>query len=180
MSFDPGAKMGWCVIQKELDITMPIYIEGGTHEFKYPTPSQQKKGKAKATKWLDIQEWLAHSLDHYKPDKVVTESVRRHSSTLASHSYGFIRYSIEVECAKREIPFIALEVGNWKKICTGNGSADKDLVMKVMGEMYNIPKFDTDDHSDSLGIAHASTIDYIEEPKPAKKPKKSKQPSPKS
>lgn len=149
MGIDPGAKFGWSVLEDGK------YVDGGMTESKYPTESKQRSGVPKGTKWLEIQRLIESLITIHAPDLVIAESVRRHVGTAAAHSYGFIRYAVEAECAKQGIRFVAVEVSEWKKLAAGKGSAGKDEVMEAMSLAYGIDNFVSDDHSDSLGIAHA-------------------------
>lgn len=132
-------------------------------EFKFPSESQiRKKGRHRGEKWLDYWGWLRAKLAEAAPDVVVVEDVRRHSSTLAGHSYGFFRYAIEALCAEAKVPFVALGVTDWKKKTVGKGRAEKYEVATAVDSIYGPIQFESDDHSDALGIAHAyhkETID---------------------
>jgi len=150
LSIDPGASCGWVVVDNG------DYIRGGTEKFKLPTEAQRRKGIPRGRKWLEFAEWIDGVILFERPDCVVVEDVRRHQSTLAAHSYGFYRYTIEAACASKGIKFYPIGVGVWKKIATDSGASGKKAIMEQIGELYPDVEFVTDDHSDALGIAYAA------------------------
>lgn len=172
LGLDPAASCGWSAIDGF------VYIDGGANRVDYPSKVKQKKGLQKGQKWLDFLNWISMLLDRLSPDAVIAEDVRRHTSTLAGHSYGFFRYAIEAECARRGVRFYPIGVTEWKKIASGKGSSKKSTVADAMEEVFGEVQFQTDDHSDSLGIAMAGMVLWEEgrlesllEPKPKKRKK---------
>lgn len=186
LAFDPAAHFGWSLVTED------EYLAGGTKEFKFPTKVQQeKKGIGKGKKWQDAYEWLDAKVSETRPDFVIAEDVRRHTSTLAGHSYGFLRYAIEAVCYKHGVPFYPIGVSTWKTIAATDGGAEKSDVDKAMTVIYPGIVWETDDHSDSAGMAYAAKVLHSEnrlgellasaggkkkketKPKKEKKPKKS-------
>lgn len=150
LGIDPGANCGWAVLDGD------AYTRGGTEKFKMPTAAQQRKGVPRGQKWLDFSNWAQDLVLFERPDMVVVEDVRRHASTLAAHSYGFYRYTLESVCASRAVPFYPIGVGVWKKIATDSGASGKKAIMEQIGDVFPDIQFDSDDHSDAVGIAFAA------------------------
>lgn len=156
LGIDPAASCGWCVMDDS------SYVLGGTEVFNYPSAKETREGAPKGRKWLDFRNWFRYMLDTYKPDVVVVEDVKNHSSTKAGHSYGFFRYDIEATCAEVGIPFEPLHIGSWKKWSTGKGNAKKELVEEKMTIAFPNIEWVTYDHSDATAMAwYASSPDFV-------------------
>jgi Holliday junction resolvasome RuvABC endonuclease subunit len=157
LAIDPGLKCGWAVYDNS------TYVNGGTYKVKTPTKTQiEKKGVHPSTKWLNVRIMIDTFLDEWQPDVVVFEEVARHVGTKAAHCYGFIRYSIESECAFRNIPAYCYIPSKWRK-AIGKGNDDKNKVAERVLEKYGPVEFESDDHSDAMGIGWAATILLEEE-----------------
>lgn len=178
LAFDPAAHFGWTLI------TTDEYLAGGMVEFKFPTKVQQeKKGIGKGKKWQDAYEWIDKTIQETKPDFVIAEDVRRHTSTLAGHSYGFLRYAIEAVCYKHKVKFYPIGVSQWKTIATTDGGAEKSEVDTAMSLIYPGVIWESDDHSDAAGMAYAAKVlaetGKLEELLASQGGKKKKEPKPK-
>lgn len=145
LSLDLGAHTGWIV----MDVAGSI-VAGGTKEHKV------KSSEPKAKRWIDYVDWIASILDAHSPSAVYVEDVSRHKGVHAAHAYGFYRYALESECLKRKIPVVGFAVGEWKKLATGKGNSKKDEVAAAVSKKYPGVEFETDDHSDALGISIAA------------------------
>lgn len=156
LAFDPGASLGFCLMENG------AYIDGGSEEFVYPTPAQQRKGIAKGRKWWQLGEFISSTIQQYQPEFIFVEDVKRHSSVLAAHSFGFIFHTIEAFAYGETIPFYSIGVGVWKKLATGSGNADKDLILSAMQARFTGVSFLTHDHSDACGIAFAASTMILE------------------
>lgn len=153
LGLDPAGSFGWTVLEDA------HYVDGGVNKFKFPTKVQQeKKGIPRGKKWMDVLEWLETIIPEQKPDFVIMEDVRRHVSTLAGHSYGFLRYATEAVCAKNNIPFYPIIVTEWKLKAIGYGGSDKVRIAEALNEQFPDVEFITDDHSDACGIAYAGHL----------------------
>lgn len=153
LSIDPGLKCGWAVFDDE------VYIAGGTHCIKTPTKAQVlKKGVHPSQKWLDVRNMIHMFINDWNPNIVAFEEVKRHVGTYAAHCYGYIRYTIEAECANQNIETISYIPSQWRKLI-GKGSDGKLIVQERVGEYFNIENFDSDDHSDAVGIGWAAFIE---------------------
>lgn len=153
LGLDPAGSFGWAYLENN------TYLDGGVNKFKYPTKVQQeKKGIPKGKKWLDALEWLEVIIPEKNPDFVIMEDVRRHVSTLAGHSYGYLRYVTEAVCAKNSVPFYPIVVTEWKKAALGYGGGSKATVEKVIPALYPDVEFLTDDQMDATAIALAGHL----------------------
>jgi Holliday junction resolvasome RuvABC endonuclease subunit len=151
LAIDPAGTTGWALFEDGR------YLAGGIATFSRPSKAQQRKGARPGKKWLDFQEWFDRMLSEHRPDLVAIEDVRRHIGTAAAHSYGFFRYAMEAGCAKHDVSFEPLGVGEWKKVAAGKGSAKKPEVADAMTEAHGIMVFESEDHSDAVGIGHAAS-----------------------
>jgi len=153
LGLDPAGSFGWTILE---DAT---YIDGGVNKFNFPTKVQQeKRGIPRGKKWLDVMDWLEVKIPESEPDFVIMEDVRRHVSTLAGHSYGYLRYVTEAICAKNNIKFYPIIVTEWKLKSIGYGGSDKERISTHLSEKYPSVMFVSDDHSDALGIALAGHL----------------------
>ena len=155
LGLDPASSFGWALLENDQ------YIDGGRKQFKPPTKAQLKKGISRGKKWEDALTWIETLKDH-DPDFIILEDVKRHVSTLSAHSYGFYRYAIEAMCHRNNITFYPIGVTQWKKKTIDQGNAGKEIIMEKMQELYPDVKFESDDHSDALGIAYSGYLYYKE------------------
>lgn len=150
---DPAAKFGWAIINAD-----KTYIKGGTQKFDHPSKAKLKKGTPKGQKWLDFQIWFNSLIEENKFDLVVYEEIIQFTSSLQLQSYGFFKYSILAKCAQHKIETISYTPSQWRKKAFGVGAMDKVGVAEALLKLYPDIVFETDDHSDALGIAYASTV----------------------
>lgn len=149
LAFDPAAHFGWSLVENEK------YIDGGTETFSFPTKAKKNKGIPRGRKWYEAATWINYKIRLMKPDYVVCEDVKHHSSVLSAHSFGFLKYTIEAACYATETPFYPIGVTVWKEISAKDGGADKSEVAKNVSKIYPGVVWVTDDHSDSAGMAYA-------------------------
>lgn len=143
LGIDLGASTGWVILDNGR------YISGGTNVLKISSK------ETKAARWIKYRTWVIDILERVKPTSVAVEDVSRHSGVHAAHAYGYYRYVLEAECLLRNVPVISLSVGQWKKLAVGKGNAKKPEVAERLQKVYPI-EFETEDHSDALGIAIAA------------------------
>lgn len=146
LGIDLGLNLGWSALVDG------AYAGGGTRTVK------EKSKEHKGARWGRVAAGIGELLDAERPDFVAYEDVSRHAGVLAAHSFGFIKYSLLAACAQRAIPARPLGVSEWKFAIGLKGNAEKPTVAAAMAALHGVQAFDSEDHSDSLGIAHASSV----------------------
>jgi len=155
---DPASSFGWVILEDGQ------YVGGGAMPFKHATPAKLKKGAHRGQKWGLFNEWFEELVAEHKPDLIAYERVRRNASTLAAHAYGFFRYSIEAVAFSRDTPIYPLDVGAWKKLITTEGGASKSKAAADISVVFPGITFDSEDHSDALGIAYSAYLMHSKDP----------------
>lgn len=89
----------------------------------------------------------AYGLTH-----VYFEEVRRHAGTDAAHVYGGFLAVLTSWCEEHEIPYEGLPVGEIKKFWTGNGNANKALMIAKCEERGFYPA--DDNEADAIAGFH--------------------------
>jgi len=70
-------------------------------------------------------DFLMVLLLQHKPDAIVYEDVKRHSSTAAAHWFGAWRGIAHLAAQKYKVETVGVGVGEWKKHLTGKGMCKK-------------------------------------------------------
>ena len=83
---------------------------------------------------LEVWEQLLYSLT--RPEALVYERVRRHSSTQAAHAYGALRGVLLLWAHKRHLRVETVEVAEWKKAAGLKGNADKGTVAAELSRRW--------------------------------------------
>lgn len=124
LGLDLGSTSGWCATAS-LTAT--------------PEYGQIKSGGARflgdGRRYLRFQTALVELLEHYRPKVVFYEQVRIHLGTEAGHVYGGLRAVLGMECERRGIEMIGIDVGSIKKYATGKGNADKADMIEACAEL---------------------------------------------
>ena len=89
-------------------------------------------------KFMEEVEWL---LDSNKPDVVVLEKPAHIRNIEILRMLTSLYTSAIIACQKRSIPFSTVNPKMVKKHITGNGSANKEQVMKSLIEKYNFEEY---------------------------------------
>ena len=155
---DPASSFGWVVLEDG------EYVKGGAQAFKHPTPAKLRKGSHRGEKWGSFYEWFEALVADNQPDIIAYERVRRNASTLAAHAYGFFRYSIEGIGWNYGIGIYPLDVGSWKKLITTEGDASKRKAASDISLVFPGITFESEDHSDALGIAYSAHLMHSKDP----------------
>lgn len=95
--------------------------------------------------WLD-------ELDEIDIKEIYYEDVRRHNGLFAARAYGGYLAILQMWAHERNIECSGVGVGQIKKFWTGNGRADKEMMIKEA----NKRGFDTDNDNcaDALALLH--------------------------
>lgn len=111
----------------------------------------KKKGKrfeGPGMKFVRFDRWLR---SQPVPDLVSFEEVRRHMGVDAAHAYGGYLSHLTAFCDLGEIPYEGIPVGTIKKRATGNGSANKEMMVDAAcGKLGIIPA--DDNEADALWL----------------------------
>ena len=96
--------------------------------------------------------WACWLNDVVDVDAVYYEDVRRHNGLFAARAYGGYLAILQMWAHERNIECVGVGVGQIKKFWTGNGRADKDMMIKEA----NKRGFDTDNDNcaDALALLH--------------------------
>lgn len=134
LCIDIGSTSGWAYFDNK--------ITSGSIKFK---DNNYSGGGAK---YLNFANWLKK----FKPDIVYFEEVKKHSGTIAAHTYGGFLAVLTAWAEKNNIPYTGVGVGIIKKHFTGKGNAKKQ-------EMINAAEFlghkvKDDNEADALGLLY--------------------------
>lgn len=148
LALDLGTKTGWvlsmCTTSGEL-----VFI-WGNEDF------STKRFVGGGMRLLRFQEWLDQicKIDtsvRTKIDEVYFEEVVFHSGIAPAHVYGGFLAVLTMWCEKNSIPYQGVPVKTIKKYITGNGNANKKMVIDaVKGKGYNT---ENDNEADALALA---------------------------
>jgi crossover junction endodeoxyribonuclease RuvC len=95
-------------------------------------------------------------INAYQPGEMVIENtmfVQRSGAT--SNAMGAIYVACQEIAKANKLPMYSQNPSTIKKILTGHGKADKDMVVKAVCQYYGLPqhKILDDNHGDALGAA---------------------------
>jgi Holliday junction resolvasome RuvABC endonuclease subunit len=138
LALDLATVTGWAYVG--IDGVM----RGGSESFQ-PRPSWTKGQRA-----LRFRQWLAETLTNYPAHVVVYEKVMRHTSTDAAHLYGLLEGLVHMAADTRNLKVLEVGVSTVKKEWTGNGAADKDMMVDECKRRGFRP--DDHNHADAIAI----------------------------
>lgn len=138
LSIDLGNELGWAINQE--------FIVTSGYEL------LSKKGSTDhGRKFHNFACWL-NSWGDFEIESVYYEKVMRHVSVHSAHAYGGYLAILQMWAHKRNIECVGVGVGTIKKFWTGNGRADKQMMIAEA----NKRGFDTDNdnQADALALLH--------------------------
>jgi len=138
LAIDLGNEFGWAINQSAA-------IDSGWNRL------TNKPGLDPGKKFKLFDYWLNYETSE-SIEVVYFEDVKRHVSLCNARAYcGFLAI-LQSWCYKKEIECVGVGVGTIKKFWTGNGRADKEMMIKEA----NIRGFDTDNdnEADALALLH--------------------------
>ncbi len=132
LAIDPGTEMGYA------------YSVDGLVSPRYCGVVQLRGGRFEGggMRFLRVRRWL----DEMKPKEIYYEEVRRHRGTDAAHIYGGIVGMITSWCEEHDVPYRGIPVGTIKKWATGNGRADKKMMVAAAKEKFG---YEGEDHNEA-------------------------------
>lgn len=157
LCLDLGTTTGWAYIVRGVE-----RVSGGSQSL------DGSRSEGEGYRYAMFESWLSRLCHDLGPEAIYVEDVRRHNGTSAAHVYGGLRAVAAAVAWRRRIPLIAVGVGQIKKHATGNGNADKALM--VTTQQAKGRAVVDDNHADALAL-----LDYARShPCPPPKAKKKK------
>lgn len=137
LAVDLGNEFGWAIKQSST-------IDSG---WDHLTRGKRDTGE----KFILFAAWL-QELNNLELTEIWYEDVRRHNGLYAARAYCGYLAVLQMYAYKRCIPCSGVGVGQIKKFWTGNGRADKQMMVKEA----NRRGFDTDNDNqvDALALLH--------------------------
>ena len=107
---------------------------------------------------------LRHAIDTYEPDVAVIEDIFYHRNAQSALKLGHARGVAMLATQIARLPLAEYQPTQIKQAVTGNGSANKELVRKMVSLLLGIPAPSNFDESDSLAVAicHLNTIPILQ------------------
>lgn len=140
VAFDLATRTGWAVMRPD------GVIVSGVKSFQ-PTRLQ-----GAGMRFLLFRQWLDELKASHRFTSVYFEEVRGHVATIAAQIYGGFAATLTAWCEEREVPYLGVHTGVWKKALTGAGNAKKDLVQRCVAERLALAKPLGPDESDAIGV----------------------------
>ncbi len=140
LGIDPGTHCGYALLDNGRRVV------SGTWRLKR---TKERDGM----RYLRMSQHVEDMITDYHPDVVAYELVRRHAGTRAAHVYGGIVAALMMPCERHGVPYEGHEVGTIKKAATGNGRADKAMMIEAARGVFDHDPID-DNEADALMIAY--------------------------
>lgn len=141
LAIDPGTQLGWAFRDRLGLITSgTINLKGGRFE-------------GGGMRFLRFRHWLDEMWHDQGPwAAVYFEEVRRHMGVDAAHIYGGIIAVLTAVCEEAKVPYGGIPVGTIKKMATGKGNANKEMMLKAAREQFEEQNVTDDNQADALFI----------------------------
>lgn len=139
LSLDLGTNTGWSLEANGV-------VTCGSENFK------ATRFESVGMRYLKFRRWIVEMIKVQKPEIVVYEQIHRHLGTAASHVYGGLLGQLQAECEDKKIPYKGIDVGKIKKTATGNGAADKFMMINAAKKKWPDLQIVDSDTADSLWI----------------------------
>jgi crossover junction endodeoxyribonuclease RuvC len=136
LSLDLGVKTGWSLSKNSV-------ITSGTEFFK------EGKTSNGGLKFILFSKFLSR-FEEFEIDDVYYEEVKRHAGTYAAHVYGGFQSHLMAWCLHKNVNLHGVGVKTIKKFITGNGNADKQMVINSVISNGFSPK--DDNEADSIAL----------------------------
>jgi Holliday junction resolvasome RuvABC endonuclease subunit len=138
LALDLATKTGWAFYDPVLSVTY------GTFD------AHSKNDKTAGARFLRFEGFLSQFVRDLKPDEIFFESVARHQGVQAAHMYGAFKAVMYMVAEELSVPCFGVAVGTLKKHATGNGRADKAMMIKACNEWGYQPE--DDNAADALAL----------------------------
>ena len=155
LGIDPGTLItGYGVIEVEGREFSPLDFGA----IRPPKKAPQSK------KYFAIFEGVEALIKKYKPDEVSVETQFVYKNAQSALKLGMARGAVLIAAAKYEIPIYEYAPAKAKSAVTGNGSANKYQVQKMVQLLLSLTEIPTpEDAADALALAicHAKGSPYV-------------------
>ena len=141
LALDLATSTGWAVLRVKNGT-----IRSGARSF------EAGRVQGAGARFLLFRRWLDEMLQEWAFDVVYFEEVRGHVATQAAQVYGGFLATLTAWCEEREIPYLGVHTGTWKKTITGAGNAKKDQVRACIAERLELDPQPKHDEADALGV----------------------------
>ena len=140
LGLDPATNTGYCVF----DIKADKIIVSGTETF------LGKKEKDRGILFVRFILWYIHILYIHKPEMVVYEQPHHRGGEPTRKLLGLTTL-IEMGAELLRIPYCNVHTATLKKVCTGDGRASKEGMIRAAGKYLKRDPV-TDDESDAVNV----------------------------
>lgn len=117
LGIDAATKTGWCLVDEGK------VIESGVKDFK------KQKGESNGLMFLKFRGWLQNLLSEHKDIDLVAYEAAHHRGGYATEVCVNLVGRVQEVCAEREIEYVPVHTGTLKKFATGDGTADKAMMI---------------------------------------------------
>jgi Holliday junction resolvasome RuvABC endonuclease subunit len=150
LGIDPGTNCGWAVLEDGK------VLASGCWDLK---PRRHEGGGMRFVKFRGS---LLQVINSYGPFAAVGyEEVRRHAGTDAAHVYGGIVAVLSEALEGLSLPYLGVPVGTVKKLATGKGNADKEMMVEAAAKILGrAPEDDNEADAIFVALAAASEIGF--------------------
>lgn len=155
LGIDPGGTItGWGLVQKSGNKI--VLIDSGV--------IRTKRGAPFSFRLRQLHEGLSAVLEQHSPDAVAIESVFHGEHARAALQLGHARGVLILAAAQHELDPFEYPPATVKKAVTGDGSADKEQVRKMVSLLLQTEVDGPHDQSDAIAVAicHAQSGTFAE------------------
>ena len=123
LAIDAGTKTGWCLVEDGK------IMGSGVEDFK------KKKGESNGIMFLKFRGWLQKLLSEHQDIDLVAYEAAHHRGGYATEVCVNLTGRVQEVCAEREIEYVSVHTGTLKKFATGDGAADKAMMIMQAAEI---------------------------------------------
>jgi len=133
-----------------------VFVHSGAVCFRRHTGNKSRAAEHIGQPFLNFQRWLRTRITEDKPSALAFEDIFRWSSSDAAKMFCGLRALLLLNAAYYEVPVFAYSPGQVKKFWTGNGNADKPLMIATtLTRFPELAEKDIDDNeADAIAILH--------------------------
>jgi Holliday junction resolvasome RuvABC endonuclease subunit len=105
------------------------------------------------SRFLRLSKAVRELIEDHRPDLIVIEEHRRHSSTQAAQMLGGAAALVLSLAEEHNVPAMAVPVMTLKRFWTGTGNASKELMLAVARKKCDRVTVKNDDEADACAMA---------------------------
>lgn len=140
LGIDAATKTGWCFVARGK------VIESGVQDFK------KQKGESNGIMFLKFRLWLHKLLAQHGGVKCVAYEAAHHRGGYATEVCVNLVGRVQEVCAERDIEYVPVHTGTLKKFATGDGTADKAMMIMQAAAVLGRDPVD-DNEADAVLLA---------------------------